>query len=64
MKRPNKTVKLLAAGLVFLAGGLFPLTRGKPVNTGLLLLAAMFGILALILAARVGRSEKTNPPAG
>ncbi len=53
---------LLAAGILFLAAAVFPLTRGGSVNVSFLLLAGVFIILAPV-AARRRSATNPNPPA-
>ncbi len=47
---------------MFLLGGLFSLARGAPINTILLILAGVFGVVALIAAATARRSRQSSPP--
>lgn len=62
MKPKTAALALLAAGILFLAAAIFPLTRGGSINVAFLLLAGALIVLAPIVRRRMGATD-SNPPA-
>jgi len=58
----RKMWKLLAAGVVFLVGGLMPWARNEQANTTLLVLASAFILIGVSVGIKAAGSNDIKPP--